>query len=209
MDLLEELNTRGITVPDDRLTTAQVADIHEYLQPQPLWVGSHVADSARPTGLTTAQFMSNPDYSHGLGCYFLDVAERCPHLTEKALQYKSLAESYFGSDAQLFHVNIFWSFPGGPVSPKIQEWHTDFYTFDDKQMALYFYLTNVDEDGVHSYLCPDGHTASVMGPAGTLFIEDPGGLHMGRKPTLRCRLMAWARFGVLVPERMDTWRSGS
>jgi len=227
MDLLAELNTRGITVPDDRLAPAQVADIHEYLQPQLLWLGSHVADLARATDLTTAAFMANPDYSHGLGCYAFDVAERCPHLTEKALQYAGLAQEYFGAETKLFHRNIFWSFPGGPVSPKIQEWHRDLYTFDDKQFVIYFYLTDVDSDGAHGYVlsnglgsicsahqtlvdsCPRCHPSRVYitGKAGTLFVEDPSGLHKGQKPTSRCRLMAWARYGVLVPER-DEWKSG-
>ncbi len=182
------------------LSIAQVADIHEYLAPQKLWLGSHVADLASAMDLTTAAFMSNPDYSHGLGCYALDVAARCPHLVEKALQYAGLAEEYFGSKPKLFHVNIFWSFPGGPV-PKIQEWHSDFYTFDDKQMAVYFYLTDVDLGEAHSYMCRStGLPVDIVGPAGTIFIEDPSGLHKGQKPAERCRLMAWARYGILVPE---------
>ncbi len=205
MDLLMELNTRGIVKPpSDMLSTAEVADIHEYLAPQKLWLGSHVPDLASATDITTAEFMANPDYSHGLGCYAINVAINCPHLKQKALQYAWLAKEYFGASPVLFHVNIFWSFPGGPVSPKIQEWHRDLYTFDDKQMAMYFYLSDVDKDAMHSYRCADGRQVNITGPAGTFFIEEPGGLHIGRKPTERCRLMAWARYGVSVP----TWNSG-
>lgn len=201
---IDEFREHGIVVPNDLLMAIQVADIHKYLSDKQLWLGSHVTDLATKTDLTTAEFMDKPDYSHALGCYTFDVAAHCPHLTEKALEYAGLAEEYFGTKPVLFHVNIFWSFPGGPVSQKIQEWHRDLYTFDDKQMALYFYLTDVDEGGVHSYLCPDGHQVDVTGPAGTFFIEDPGGLHVGRKPSRQCRLMAWARYGVLVP----TWTNG-
>lgn len=209
-DLLTELNVRGIVrPPSDMLSIAQVADIHEYLKTQRLWLGGHWTAYARETDLTTEQFLIDPDYSHALGCYSADVAAHCPHITEKALQYADLAKEYLHGEARLFSVNLFWSFPGGPVKPEIQEWHRDRATFDDKQFAIYFYLTDVDFYEAHGYM-PGSHLYDdaaprtpgaeyIVGQAGTYFIENPYGFHKGRKPSDRCRLLAWARFGILVP----------
>jgi hypothetical protein len=199
-----------------------------------LWLGGHWTAYAHETNISTEAFMADPDYSHALGCYSFSTTVKCPHLIEKALQYLPLAEQYFGSEVQLFTVAVFWSFPGGPVK-QIQEWHRDLCTFDDKQLAVYFYLTDVGLGEAHGYACgswkgdefgsicsahqtlmedcPRCHPSRVYitGQSGTLFIENPYGLHKGQKPNNQCRLMALARYGVSVPpaipvEHGELWR---
>lgn len=44
----------------------------------------------------------------------------------------------------------------------------------------------------------------MTGPAGTLFVEDPNGLHMGNRPG-KPRMFAWARFGVSKPSASYQW----
>jgi hypothetical protein len=197
--LYNQLTSRGIVTPDDRFSSAQVADIHDYLRGQKLWLGGHWVGYARPSSATTEQFMANPDYSRSFACYGPGVAARAPHLAAKAREYTALAAAYFSAKPSLFDFALFWSFPGGPVSPQIQEWHRDACTFDDRQFAMFAYLTDVDGDGAHRYTARDGSVVEVTGPAGTIFVEDPSALHMGRKPVRRCRLMACARFGLMVP----------
>lgn len=201
MGLYEQLASRGIAVTDDRLSAAQVADVHDYLRDKRLWVGGHWTAYARPSDVTTERFMADPDYAVAFACYAPEVAWGAPHLADKAREYVALARGYFRAAPSIFSVNIFWSFPGGPVSPQIQEWHRDACSFDDKQLAMFIYLTDVNGDGAHCYRTDDGDEVAVAGPAGTIFVEDPTGMHRGRKPTLGCRLMAWARYGIMAPEQ--------
>lgn len=63
-------------------------------------------------------------------------------------------------------------------------------------------------DFVHgaAYHAPPPETVVHMtGPAGTLFLEDPSGVHMGRRPPAP-RMFAWARWGVSNPPvSYSTW----
>jgi hypothetical protein len=85
----------------------------------------------------------------------------------------------------------------------VQAFHRD---VDDKKfLALYFYLSDVDDDAAHVYEIwhhgdgPEGTNFRVTGPAGTMFIEDGAGFHKGNHPKKRPRLAAWVRFGVSDP----------
>jgi len=207
MNILAELNTTGIVTPDDRLTPAQVADVHEYLKPQKLWLGGHWSAYARETNISTEEFMADPDYSCALACYPFSVAWLAPHLMQKAMMYTGLARDYFWGDAKLFVLNIFWSFPGGPLKPEIQEWHRDMCTFDEKQLAMIIYLSDVDADTAHCYRGEGDDPVAMTGPAGTFFIENCYGFHKGQKPKEKCRLMAVARYGISTPG-YPSWKNG-
>jgi hypothetical protein len=52
---------------------------------------------------------------------------------------------------------------------------------------------------------PDpANVIKVFGPAGTIFLEDPNGVHMGMRPS-KPRCFAWARFGVSSPSASYKW----
>ncbi len=72
---------------------------------------------------------------------------------------------------------------------------------------MFVYGTDVlcEEDGPHRFVLGShdestigAHVAPpVLGPAGTTFLADTRGLHMGVKPTsTEPRLIVWARYGV-------------
>jgi len=173
-----------------------------------MWMGGHVTRYAGKSAVTTAEFLGDPEPHHpnALACYEFSTSVRCPHLIETALLYADLIEDYFQREPVLYSVNLFWSFPGGRVPSEVQAWHRD--VDDSIQAAMFFYLTPVTIEEAHLYVetshvteagASNGVVRELVGEAGTFFIENPYGWHMGRHPQHKHRLMAWARFGVSDP----------
>jgi hypothetical protein len=123
-----------------------------------------------------------------------------------------IVREYLGQNPLLYSVNAFTTYPiSGPMNPDIQTWHRD--RDDVRFLALFVYLTDVlsAEDGAHLFKVgthdsdEDGPVCTVLGPAGTAFLGDTRGLHMGVRPTTRPRTIAWARWCVTDPPASYVW----
>jgi hypothetical protein len=165
--------------------------------------------------------------AHGDGVYRLPAeAENFPvtcHRPEAVLSapgffalttsFLPVAEEYLGVAPLLYSVNAFWTRPTKKApNPHIQQWHRD--RDDLKFLVLFVYLTDVEHvsDGAH-FFATGSHRQNdqqnrapqaseevevIFGPAGTMFLADTSGIHMGEVPWLgkSPRGIAWARFGV-------------
>ena len=119
----------------------------------------------------------------------------------------------------MYSLNAFWSRPGNADdNPDIQKWHRD--RDDTKFLALFMLATSVaiEKQGAHLYAkgthrhgdtgnhAPRGEPIErITGPAGTCWLADPSGLHVGLKPRMGERLLAWARWGVSYKPRSYGW----
>ena len=187
--MIQELQQDGIAMLG-RLPAEQVSEILLHLLSKTIFLGGHVKRCCDRGSVETRNFIRDKRryYKHSLGAYDFDAIVNCPHLIKPALDFADLAEEYLGQEPVVYSANIFWSFPGGTINPDVQGVHRDID--DTKFLALYVYLSDVDDDGAHIYGAP------ITGPAGTMFIEDGNGLHKGNHPKKRPRLAAWVRFGV-------------
>lgn len=142
-----------------------------------------------------------------------------PGWFETALEFLPLARSYFGEEPLLYSVNAFWTQPSPEQYDMTHGWHRD--EDDRKQLVLFMLGADTDPNGAHLYArashdCGDGglgydfgnpppHVVEqVYGIAGTMFLCDTRGLHMGKRPA-SIRLLAWARFGVSDPPESYKW----
>lgn len=133
-----------------------------------------------------------------------------PGFFELALSTFGLAELYFGEFPRLYSMNAFWTqrTDGAPYKDT-HAWHRDLD--DRKQFVLFVLGTDVaaPEDGAHLYQrgsheAEFGEVETIVGPAGTAFLVDTRGLHLGVPPRDR-RMIAWARWGVSDPPVSYEW----
>jgi len=145
-------------------------------------------------------------------CWAPEDILRAPHFVEFVLGLTAAAKAYLGQVPLLYSVNAFTTYPiAGPMNPDIQDWHRD--KDDVRFVALFVYLTDVREmtDGAHLFKLRTHHGAgdgpqwAVFGAAGTAFLADTRGLHMGVRPTEKPRTMAWARWCVSDPPASYRW----
>lgn len=145
-------------------------------------------------------------------CWAPEDVLRAPHFLEFVLGMTDVAGAYLGQEPLLYSVNAFTTYPiDGPMNPDIQAWHRD--KDDVRFVALFVYLTDVDDewDGAHLFKMgthtgdDDGPISTIIGPAGTAFLADTRGLHMGVRPVARPRTMAWARWCVTDPPASYVW----
>jgi hypothetical protein len=139
-------------------------------------------------------------------CYSMEDCLRAPGFLDFARQFSALAAEYFGEPSILWSLNAFWTQPATFTTPSwkyINEFHRDAEA--PKILTLFFFLTDVDEDGAHVFQkgthngAGQGEEVTIAGPAGTAFIADTRGLHFGRKPA-KPRLIAWARWANVWPQ---------
>lgn len=203
MNLLDQLNQDGIVVLPQRLTSHQIACVTNYLSNFDILVGGHVA---RIGGQRVPHplFLKSPgSFEHnGLACYELSTIVLAPFIIETALGYLDFIESYLGGPAVMYSVNAFWSLKSAGPRVETQIFHRD--NDDEKFLALFTYLTDVDETCAHKFVAAShrgyaGAIIEVKGPAGTIFIEDGRGLHKAECQNEKPRLMSWVRFGVSAP----------
>lgn len=150
---------------------------------------------------------------------------RAPFWFELATSFFELAKEYFdGEFPRLYSLNAFWTKAiEGPLYMDTQAWHRD--GDDRKQMTLFMLGSDVPDpsEGAHLYqkgthkildsdlgrnfrdAPPMDLVESVIGPAGTVFIVDTGGLHKAIRPATKPRLLVWARFGVSNPPQSYGW----
>lgn len=150
-------------------------------------------------------------------CHKMEDIVAAPWFFEVALSMYDLVHNYFGEKPYLYSMNCFWTQPaeGPEYYADTHWWHRD--GDDRKQFTMFLYGMDVlnTGDGAHMYqkgthLIPDHALGRdyqkpdieklevILGPAGSLFLSDTGGLHMGLRPK-KPRMLAWARWGVSNP----------
>lgn len=193
------LTTDGIATAEG-LTTEQAADVNRYLNARPRY-GGHVPREGRPVQPRDTA-----------ACWDMAYVVGAPHLFELALRSIPLATDYLGTEPRLYSMNVFETFPSAErMNPDIQEYHRD--KDDVKFLALFVYLTDVltQDAGAHLFKKgthlgeADGPVVTVIGPAGTAFVEDGRGLHFGLRPAEQPRRIAWIRWGVSDPTASYLW----
>lgn len=151
----------------------------------------------------------------------MDDVLLAPHLLELILSLTPTVASYLEAAPHLYSVNAFWSRPSaGKPWTDLQTYHRD--KDDERFLALFVYGTDVldVDDGPHLFRAgtharPDLAAedcferafppVSVYGAAGTAFLADTSGLHMGMKPRSGERLLIWARWGVSERPASYVW----
>jgi hypothetical protein len=93
------------------------------------------------------------DYPYKYACYDNHDTVNAPHLLDLAFNEDilNLVENYIGCTPTIFSMNCWWTLPGNQKSG-IEKFHRD---WDDyKFLALFIYLTDVDEEsgGAHCFL---------------------------------------------------------
>ena len=153
--------------------------------------------------------------------YSLLTVMSCPLIVAliNAPEVLSLAGAYLGCSPTLSSVGLRWSFPSAAEASDVQRFHRD--PDDWRFVKLFVYLTDVDEkSGPHIYVQGSHRTdvelrarshdltqiertfgpdavQTVTGPRGTAFMADTAGIHMGRPPSDRPRLMLIAQYSLL------------
>jgi len=151
--------------------------------------------------------------------YDMADAIAAPHFFPFALQFTQFAADYLARPPLMYSLNSFWTKPSaGEANPDIQQWHRD--RDDTKFLALFMLGTSVltDAHGPHLYAKgthrlkelgnhpPRGEPVErITGPAGTCWLCDPRGLHVGLMPREGNRLLCWARWGVSSPPKSYEW----
>lgn len=149
-------------------------------------------------------------------CHTTEDVVAAPWFFEAAISMYDIVHNYFGEKPYMYSMNCFWTQPANaPEYAETHWWHRD--GDDRKQLTMFLYGTDVLEtaDGAHLYqkgtqLVSDNALGrdyqkppyecveTLFGPAGTIFLSDTGGLHMGLRPR-KPRMLAWARWCVSNP----------
>ena len=140
-------------------------------------------------------------------CHDMATVVTAPYFWELGLSLFPTVAAYLETDEpRLYSMNAFWARPSAAAPMRdLQTFHRDHD--DERFVALFVYGTDVLEPadgphrfvrGSHTFREDDGNNDSmnVYGPAGTAFLADTRGLHMGMKPTRGERLILWARWCV-------------
>lgn len=156
-------------------------------------------------------------------CHTMADIVTAPFFLETAIGMYDVAKAYFDDEQpRLYSLNAFWTQPApGPEYQDTHGWHRD--GDDRKQMVMFLFGTSVEHttNGAHMYqkgthriadnalgrdfrAPPYDVIETMVGPAGTLFLSDTGGLHMGLRPD-QPRMLAWARWGVSDPPESYKW----
>jgi hypothetical protein len=156
--LLPELKEKGVVVPELKLGRRKIADIRAYLDPLPVYRGSHILSSdyaLRP--------FSEVQKDSAFAGYTVDQLLRAPHLVDFFNQPAIIdfIEEAFGCVPTLYSLNAWWSFPAtSPTGDGMQRFHRD--TDDWRFLTLFIYLTDVDEDAGPHQLVAGSHTLAGM-----------------------------------------------
>ena len=217
MGIVDTLCRDGIA-PLTRLLPSQVEEIVSFLADAETFNAHVWAKATEPSVPLRRALAENrwPAMSHRM-----EVAIALPHLFELALETRAVAEAYFGESPLLYSMNAFWTQPA-PGRPQYQDthgWHRD----GDDRKQLVLFVTGTDTapgNGAHRYQrgthrtgdadlgrdpCDARDVMIVDGPAGTAFLADTSGLHVGDRPSLGPRLLLWARWGVSDPPISYGW----
>lgn len=217
---ISELQQNGVALGAYSLN-GKMADINEWFSEQ-LVYNAHVRAKATASAVQE-EAVKNQDWP--MFCVDMRDAVLAPHLFELMLDYYEFARALFdGEQPILYSMNAFWTQPArdGKLYADTHEWHRDLD--DRKQFVIFIYGTDVDvpfNDGAHLYQIgthlvedaalgrhvrsPPPHIVkTVTGKAGTVFLSNTRGLHMGRRPN-KLRMLAWGRWGVSRPPESYIW----
>lgn len=216
--LLDDLTVHGVALSTP-LSPVKVSDIRAHLAQCPVY-NAHVAAKATEPPMSLAEATLRRRLP--MCCHHMHDVVRAPWLLEHALDTYDLARAYFnGEPPVLYSMNAFMTLPDPAASYQdTHSWHRD--GDDRRQLVLFVYGTTVDQDAAHlyqrgSHVVPDDQlerdfrhppasvVAEVTGRAGTSFLADTGGLHMGRRPSMDGRMLLWARWGVSDPPQSYAW----
>ena len=148
---------------------------------------------------------------HIVGCPDVLAIANHPRLLETAA-------SYLGCRPTISNITIWWSLPADGTAQEAENYHRD---VDDWRFVKFFaYLTDVDTaDGAHCFVkgshrswrflrrrrIPDweiekafaaAERLEISGRRGDAFLEDTFGLHKGKPPTRRRRLLYQVEYSV-------------
>lgn len=156
-----------------------------------------------------------------MAAYPLHTVVACPGLMEaiNAPDILRIAARYLGCAPTISSLGVRWSFPSAGRPDQTQLFHRD--PDDWRFLKLFVYLTDVGpEDGPHAYVLGSHRTAAglrarahdraaverefgagrirtVIGPAGTTFLADTHGIHMGMPPRAMPRLILQVQYSLL------------
>lgn len=204
-----QLRLNGLVSLPSLVTAEWVEKVMTYLQ------GKHVVAKGRTVPLEqVSSDVTLADYS-------LATVLSCPLIMGliNDPEVLSLAGAYLGCCPTLSSVGLRWSFPSQAKVSDVQKFHRD--PDDWRFVKLFVYLTDVDENsGPHVYVRGSHRSdlqmrarpydlpyiekeygkdaaLAVVGQRGTAFMADTLGIHMGRPPADRPRLMLIAQYSLL------------
>lgn len=205
----QKLDQKGLIALPALVTPEWVENVRTYLN------GKEVVAKGRTMMLDQV----TPDIT--IADYSLLTVMSCPLIVGliNAPEVLSLAGAYLGCCPTLSSVGLRWSFPSAAEASDVQRFHRD--PDDWRFVKLFVYLTDVDENsGPHVYVQGSHRTdverraraydltsiqktygadavTTVTGPRGTAFMADTAGIHMGKPPSDRPRLMLIAQYSLL------------
>lgn len=216
--MIDELRRDGVAVLPQGLTPQQANDIEDWFSTCTV-TNAHVwAKGTQFAAMSATRELGWPMWT----CH-MEAAVLAPHLFEAILQTRGIAWDYFGEEPLLYSMNAFWTQRSPQVYDDTHSWHRD--CDDRKQLVVFVYGSDVDvpEDGAHLYQVgtanvgdndlgyhftapPPEKVRTIRGPAGTVFLSDTRGLHMGVRPqTGNRRCLMWGRWGVTCPPESYGW----
>lgn len=202
-EVLKSLEETGICV---MRPIQQIDETIAWFDAQPIHVDAHVPQTARNEGRPepVARETAPPTECF---CVPTAAAITAPHLIERAMAYTYTAGAFLQKDPPVcYSANAFWTRAGSaPERPDIQGFHRDMD--DERFLAMFVYLTDVmdDSQGPHLLEGPDGVVRPVYGPRGTVFLANTMLPHLGRKPKVAHRGIAWFRWGVSDRPPANQW----
>jgi hypothetical protein len=208
-ELRERLEQKGLIALPALVTPEWVDRVRAYLD------GKEVVAK----GGTMPLNQITPDVT--IADYSLLTVMSCPLIVAliNAPEVLSLAGAYLGCCPTLSSVGLRWSFPSAAEASDVQRFHRD--PDDWRFVKLFVYLTDVDENsGPHVFVQGSHRTdverrarsydmtkiekvfgrdaaKTVTGGRGTAFMADTAGIHMGKPPSDRPRLMLIAQYSLL------------
>jgi hypothetical protein len=172
-----------------------------------------------PDGRSTA--LENLPAGIAMAAYSLGTIIACPGLMAaiNGPRILGIVSRYLGCKPTISSLGVRWSFPTAARPAETQLFHRD--PDDWRFLKLFVYLTEVDLDsGPHVYVAGSNRTQghirarpysrselearfgpesiqAVTGPRGTTFLADTHGIHMGKPPQGRARLMLQVQYSLL------------
>lgn len=158
---LTELRESGLyNFGSELLTRTKALEVAEYFRSRPVYNAHVVAQSdGKPRSLTARVLKRARRYP--FGAYSLRDTLSAPHLLETVLSEPvlELASAYLGCTPTLYSLNSWWAFPNRR-STVTRRWHRD--PDDYRFLALFFFLTDVDESGGRHIFIKHSHDNDVM-----------------------------------------------
>jgi hypothetical protein len=208
--VVQDLGREGLAMMPPFAIPGGLAGIMEYLRGENV-----IGPDGRPVrleDLPSGTRMASYPLAAVLACPGLLAAINDPAIL-------GIASEYLGCKPTISSIGIRWSFPS-PASPaETQLFHRD--PDDWRFLKLFVYLSDVDvQSGPHAYVLGSHQTAAtlrakpfrhdalvrdygrdnilvVTGAAGTTFIADTHGIHMGIPPSAGARLILQVQYSLL------------